>query len=48
MQSSDYEKLVEAYLLNQRNTLVAPQYLIRAMGRDRWVDVFPVSAHRTD
>lgn len=42
MQSADYEKFVEAHLLNQRDTLVAPQYLIRASGRDRWVDILAV------
>lgn len=42
MQSSDYEKLVEAYLLNRRDTLIAPQYLIRVNGRDRYPDVLAV------
>jgi hypothetical protein len=39
MQSSDFEKLVQGYLLNGRGTLVALQYLIRANGKDRWIDV---------
>ena len=42
MQSTDYEKLVEGYLLTDRQTLVAPQYLVRINGRDRWIDVLAV------
>lgn len=39
MQSSDFEKLVEAFLLYDRSMLVAPQFLIRVVGKDRWVDI---------
>jgi len=42
MQASDYEKLVEAYLLYDRATLIAPQYLIRVNGVDRYPDVLAV------
>lgn len=42
MQSSDFEKLVEAYLLYDRTTLVAPQFPIRVAGRDRFIDVLAV------
>ena len=42
MQSSDFEKLVEAYLLYDRSTLVAPQFLIRVAGKDRFIDTLAV------
>jgi hypothetical protein len=42
MQSSDFEKLVEAFLLYDRSTLVAPQFLLRVAGKDRFVDVLAI------
>jgi len=39
MLSSDYEKLVEAFLLDDRSTLVAPRFLVRINGKDRYIDV---------
>ncbi len=39
MQPSDLEKLVEGFLVQDHRTLIAPQYFIRVLGENRYVDV---------
>jgi hypothetical protein len=39
MQSSDFEKFVEAYLLNTRAIFVQPQFLVHLNKRERWIDI---------
>ena len=43
MQSVDYENLVEAYILNDRAVLLAPQYLVRTNQHNRYPDI--LAAH---
>jgi hypothetical protein len=46
VQSADYEKLVEAYLLIDRAVLLAPQYQIRANRHNRYPDILAVHFKR--
>jgi hypothetical protein len=42
MQSVDYEKVLEGYLLNDRGTPVTPQFYVIVNGIERWIDVVAV------
>jgi hypothetical protein len=43
MQSSDYEKFIEGYILSDRSHLIAPQYAIRAAVTERIPDLLVAS-----